>query len=84
MKIDLSDYEANKKYIQDFAISRGGDDPASQIGMVAGITSVPAIVCAYWIGEATGYPEKVKKSIKSITEFYGYTEILNKPADAPF
>lgn len=84
MKIDLETYSANKKFIMDWAVNKGGNDPASQIGMVASITFVPAIVCAYWIGEATGYPDKVQKSIKSLIDFYGYTEILNKPPNAPF
>lgn len=84
MKIDLATYDANKKYIMDWAIQKGGNDPAGQIGMLSSITFVPVIACAYWIGEATGYPDKVQQSIKAIIDFYGYTEILNKPKDAPF
>lgn len=84
MKIDLEAYSANKKFIMDWAVNKGGNDPAGQISILASITFVPAIVCAYWIGEATGYPDKVQQHIKSIIDFYGYTEIENKPPNAPF
>lgn len=83
MTIDLNTYDANKKFIQDWAVTKGANDPSAAIAMVASITFVPAIVCAYWIGEATGWPESVLHSIKVITDFYGYTEIVNKPQSCP-
>ena len=83
MKIDLAAFDANKKFIQDWAATKGKDDPSRAIGMLASMTHVPAIAVAYWVGEATGWPESVLKSITSITDFYGYTEIKNKPEGAP-
>lgn len=84
MKIDLETYSANKKYIQDWATTKGASDPAGCIAILASVTFCPVIVVAYWVGEVSGWPPKVMQSIKSIKEFYGYTEIENKPPGAPF
>jgi hypothetical protein len=83
VKIDIGTYEASKHIVLNYVRGKGSSDPAGAIGMAASITHVPAIVCAYWIGEETGWPPKVMQSIKAITEFYGYTEIANKPPSAP-
>lgn len=83
MKIDIGTYEASKYIVVNYVQGKGKSDPAYAIGMAASISYVPAIVCAYWIGEATGWPEAVVKSLISIRDFYGYTEILNKPPGSP-
>jgi hypothetical protein len=84
VRIDIATYEASKHIIINYVRGQGKNDPAGAIGMAASMSHVPAIVCAYWIGEETGWPEKVMHSIKVITDFYGYTQIDNKPPGAPF
>lgn len=45
---------------------------------------VPCIIIAFWCGEVSEYPEYLQKSVESLTKYYGYTEIKNKPEGCPW
>ena len=83
MVIDLDTYAANKKYIQDHVLRHGKKDPGFAIAMVSAVTHVPVIVCAYWAGEVLDWPESIVKTIKGLIDFYSYSEIKNRPKNAP-
>lgn len=82
VKIDLSRYEASKKYAQDMITTRYKDDIPRGIAMIASVTHCPAIVVAYYCGEVVGW-DAVAGTIKSLVDFYGYSEIEGKPEGAP-
>jgi hypothetical protein len=82
MIIDLNKYLINKEIIQRWYLDKGGD-PRKLISVLASATMVPCIVIAYYIGEIDGWSPEIRHSIDSLTKFYGYTEILNKPANCP-
>lgn len=83
MTIDLETYSANKKFVIDWFNTKGGKDIKRTIGMMATATFVPCIVIAYWLGEETNWHPDTISSIKSLVDFYGYTNIQNKPLGAP-
>jgi len=84
MKIDLELYSVNKWVVLRWFNSQGDRDISRTIGMMSAVTFVPCIVVAYWLGEETKWQDpEAERSIKMLIDFYGYTEILNKPPGAP-
>ncbi len=83
MVIDIDKYSVNKDYAQSYWIDRGRGDLHYSIAMISSMTMVPCIVVAYWIGEKTGFTPEVIKAIQGYIDFYGYTEVQNKPEGAP-
>lgn len=83
MTIDIAVFSANKKFVVDWFNTKGGKDISSSISMMASVTFVPAIVCAYWIAEETNWHPTALASIQRLKDFYGYTVIENKPPGAP-
>lgn len=83
MTIDIERYSINRKFIQDWYLVKGVDDPKRAIALLASMTSVPCIVVAYYIGEVSAWRPEVVQSIQTFIDFYGYTKIENKPEGAP-
>lgn len=81
MVVNIALYEKNKYHAADWY--KRTKDIHRTIGMVSSITMVPAIVVAYWVGELTNWSEESLKAIRSIKNFYDYSEIQNKPEGAP-
>lgn len=84
MTLDCSKYEASRKTVENLFLSKFKDDPKRAVGMIASITFVPCIVVAYYIGPLCDWHPDLQASMKSLIDFYGYTEIENKPEGAPF
>lgn len=84
MVVDINTYSINKAFIQEwFLKNRNGESIGTIISLLACSTMCPCIVVAYWIGEVSNWHPDALLSIERLTEFYGYTEILNKPPGAP-
>lgn len=85
MRVDIARYKANKESTQRWYLDKGVkfEDPEYCVSMMACSSMCPAIVVAYWIGEVSGWPEIIQETIRRLTAFYGYTEILNKPEGSP-
>lgn len=83
MTLDLSLYEANKAFVQSWYTGKSNRDIKTAISMMSIATCVPAIVIAYWLGEITSWNDDIIHAISRLKDFYGYTEILNKPPGAP-
>ncbi len=84
MRIDIQTFDASKRTVLNWFDTKGGQDVKRTISMMAGVTFVPCIVIAYWLGEHTKWQDsQCEKSIKSLIGFYGYTEIQGKPEGSP-
>lgn len=83
MYIDLETYSASKRAVITWLSTRNREDLLSDISMASTFTFCPCIVVAYYAGEAFGFTEGLKKYIENLKDFYGYTEILNKPEGSP-
>lgn len=84
MRVDVDSYKLNKPFVRQWYEKHKVDyTPSKSIAILAVSTMVPCIVIAYWIGEITNWPPEIICSIERLMLFYGYTEILNKPAGAP-
>jgi hypothetical protein len=83
MTEDCNKYLLNKEFIQKWYREHGNNDPRKVVSVMATATMVPCIVVAYWIGEITGWPQEIHDAIDSLTKFYGYTEVKNKPENYP-
>lgn len=83
MIIDIEAYTASKSIVINYYEGKGGKDARRSISMGASITHCPAVVVAYWIGDHAGWTPEIIQTIKSLIDFYGYTEIQNKPEGSP-
>lgn len=83
MNVDISRYEASKPTVLNYFNGPGNKDVKRTVSIMAAATSVPCIVIAYWLGPETNWHPDVLRSIKSLTDFYGYTEIKGKPEGSP-
>lgn len=81
MVIDIDLYKANKALVQ--GLFKEGTDVANHISMMATSFGIPVIVVTYWMGEVVGWTPAIVEKIDRIRDFYGYTQILNKPEGAP-
>lgn len=84
MTEDLARYQVQKPHAQRWFLEKGDGDIDKAISILATMTSCPCIVVTYWLGEVTGWPIQVKEAIDRLTNFYGYTDILNKPEGCPY
>jgi len=80
--IDISLYDASKSLILNLFESSNRDIKRT-ISMMGSSTGVPCIVIAYWLGEYTQWHPDTLAAIKRLTDFYDYSEILNKPEGSP-
>lgn len=83
MTIDIEKFEASKFLVINYFEGKGGRQVRRCISMGAQISGVPCIVVAYWIGNHAGWPQEAIDAIKSLIEFYGYTDITGKPEGSP-
>ena len=83
MKIDLNSYLLSKPFIQKWYLEKGGNDPKKAVSIMSSSTHIPAIVVAFYIGEVDGWSKEIMSTIKSLNNFYDYTEILNIPESCP-
>lgn len=83
MKVDIDTYSKSKDFVISWFHSKGMKDIDYTIGTMSPITFVPCIVIAYWLGEETKWDPLCIEAVKRLVDFYGYTEILNKPEGSP-
>lgn len=62
---------------------KGNGDINYAISLMSSVTSVPAIVVAFWIGELTKWDAVAINTIRVLIDYYGYDEIINKPHNSP-
>lgn len=80
MKIDLTRYVVNKKFVQNFYRAKKEQyDLGSAISMCATTTGCPCVVVAFYLGEDIGFTPEVIDSINRFVKFYGYTEFIGAP-----
>ncbi len=86
MTVDL-EYcgRVNKAYVFKWWKDHEGTDRSFAISILAGITTIPCITIAYWLGEANGWESAdLKDSVDTLIAFYGYNNIVNKPEGCPW
>lgn len=83
MIVDINKYIINKKFIQEWFLENG-EEMGLSVSIMANSTMVPCVVCAFWIGEAAGWPTEMKSKIERLVKFYGYTEIIGVPDTCPY
>lgn len=83
MKINVNDYILSKRAIQQFYLKFGNNDPVGTVAVAATSTMVPCIVTAFYIGEVSGWTEKLLAHINMLIKFYGYTKIEGMPESYP-
>ena len=79
MKIDINKYRNNVTWIKniiDRERQMASFDKKKSIGLLSSAGSIPLIAVMHFYGELYGFDEELKTSIKSVTKFYGYTEIV--------
>lgn len=72
-----------KLSVQKVFLSRD-DEGKKKILDIADPYKVPCVIIVFWCGEISGWPDYLKKSLDSLTKFYGYAEIRNKPEGCPW
>ena len=84
MTIDISAYDASKVFILGWFETKGGRDIKRTISYMAQTYHVPCLAVAFWLGEYTNWNDpQCEKSIRSLVDFYGYTEIIGIPKGCP-
>jgi hypothetical protein len=87
MNVDINKYAINKDFVfkkyKAHKELKGDEELSPLISLLACATMCPCIVVGYWIGEASNWHPDVVESIKRLTKFYGYTNIMGKPPGAP-
>lgn len=76
MKIDIEQYAQNRILVRNLVDRKGVDsykDIASEFAVTA---SVPVFVVYYYIAEIVGFNDWIIARMKSLSQFYGYTEVL--------
>lgn len=76
-------YEGRKEFVLNWFRKQGRNDIRYTSANLSSGTMIPIIVIAYWIGEELNWTPESIKYIQGIKDFYGYTEIENKPVNAP-
>ena len=85
MVVDLSfGAKENKKFVQDWWVTKGRADPASAVAVMANATGVQCINIAFWIAEVEGYPRWLKQKVAVLVQFYGYSSIVYEPENCPW
>lgn len=85
MTEDLSRFAPEvKKFVQGWISKKPREEWVAAISVMADPLSVPCIVMAFWIGELADWPDDVREAVTSLTKFYKYTEIRNKPLGCPW
>lgn len=82
---DMKKYNVERKNAVLAWYRQNGDryGDGMSISIQAQSSSCPCIIVAMWLGEEFGWSEEILKSIQVLTDFYGYTEIRNKPVSCP-
>lgn len=81
--MNLNLYLNTKKDIQDLILKQKGVDIIEAFSLVAVATHTPAIVCAFYIGEITGWPQEILDNIQTLIKTYGYINIEGIPESYP-
>jgi hypothetical protein len=64
-------------------IGQGRQDVSFTTASLGCYTMVPCTVIAFWLLEELGPTTQLINKIKTLIKFYGYSEILNMPANTP-
>lgn len=81
--MDISKYEINKEFVVRKYHDRKTNDLIQLVAELAVSTMCPCVAIAYWIGEASGWPQELITHTLELIEFYGYDEIKGKPPGSP-
>lgn len=83
LSVDLELYWRQKEPSQKWFYTLGKKDIGYTISTLSSSTFVPAIILAIWIGELEGFDEKMVTKIKTLIDFYDYSEVLGVPDNWP-
>lgn len=83
MKIDINKYRSSKEIVQRWYLTKGNDDLNQAIPTAACFTGIPCLVIIFYLADILGWDDFLVDRANSLIDFYGYTEILNKPDGCP-
>lgn len=84
MIMDVNKYINNRAFVhQWYEKNKESIKIQKAISTLACSTGVPCICLAFWLGEVTDWPEEILNSIEKLRGFYGYTDVIGKPASYP-
>lgn len=81
--MNLNHYITAKAEIQEWYLRQRGRSGPECISIIASSTHVPAIVCAFFIGEISGWPEDVLDNIETLYKTYSYVGVVGIPESYP-
>lgn len=81
--MNLNHYANARRETQEWFLRQDGRNVVECVSMIACSTHIPAIVCAFWIGEVSGWPQQILDNIETLYETYSYVEILGIPESYP-
>jgi len=81
--MNIDHYKTAKAEIQSWYLRQDNKDPVWCVSLISASSHVPAIVCAFWIGEVSGWPESILKNIENLYLGYSYKNIEGIPDSYP-
>lgn len=81
--MNLNHYSTAKKEVQAWFLRQEGRDIVQCISVISVATHIPAIVCAFWIGEVSGWTQPVMDNIQTLIKCYNYKDIGGIPDSYP-
>lgn len=81
--MNLNDYIHLKKDVQRLFLIQNGTDIVRKYTMVGVCCEIPAIVCAFFVGEMLGWPPELLKNIEHLKSDYSYKNIVGIPEGYP-
>jgi hypothetical protein len=81
--VDISNYDSTKKEIQAWFLRQESRGVVECISLIAVSTHVPAIACAFYIGEVAGWPPEVMSNIQTLIKTYSYKNLKGVPESYP-
>lgn len=84
MIMDLEKYKLNRDFIHSYyKNTKGKEEVPVMVAVLACSTMCPAVVVAFYLAEVHGWQKDMIDHVKSLIEFYGYTEIKGKDESCP-
>lgn len=81
--MNIDHYQSTKKEIQEWYLRQVGMEVVYCISLISASSHVPAIACAFFIGEVAGWPQEVLDNIETLIKCYSYTNIKGVPDSFP-
>ena len=76
MKIDVEQFCSYRKLVQNLVDRKGPIQAMSAATELAVTSGVAVFVIYYYVGEITGFDNKLLDRMIAVSKFYGYTEVL--------